>query len=224
VELGTLLELLYSARDRSTTVQATVRRRHRQARELELMRARGLWRDLPPIPPEEGAWGEASELVETTTRLWAARPDWLRWESTFSGNPAGAQTSVGVKAGELFWHRFGGGEIRTNENRAGRGTMTTSEELSLDPSALLAAYRFEIGPEATLVGRRGIEIAAQRRVGAHRHAYGLLGDELALVIDEERGVLLRSAVVVEGEEISSVEIVEIVFDEPISGELFRPLK
>lgn len=222
--LGALLELLYSARERSKTVQAVVRRRHRQARELELLRARGLWRDLPPIPPEEGDWGEPSEVVETTTRLWAARPDRLRWESTFSGNPSGARTSVGVKEGELFWHRFGDGEIRSNETRRGRGTMTASEELLIDPSPLLADYRFDIGSAATLIGRRGIEIAAHRRVGAHSHDFGLLGDELALVVDEERGVLLRSAVVVEGEEISTSDVIEITFDEPISGELFRPLK
>ncbi len=224
MELGTLLELLYSAGDRSKTVRATVHRRHRQARELELMRARGLYRDPPPIPPEEGSWGEPSDVIETTTRVWAARPYWLRWESTFSGNEAGAGTSVGVKEGELFWHRFDDGEVHSNESREGRGMMTVSEEVLLDPSPLLGTYRFAIGSPATVIGRRAVEVAAHRRVDAHPHEFGPLGEELALVVDEERGVLLRSAVVVEGEEISSSEIVEITFDEPLSAALFRPLE
>jgi hypothetical protein len=224
MELGTLLELLYSAAGGSKTVEATVRRRHRQARELELLRARGLYRDPPPIPPEEGFWGEPSDVIETTTRLWAARPYWLRWESTFSGNEAGASTSVGVKEGELFWYRFDHGDVESNEHDELRGMMTVSEELLLDPSPLLGAYMFGIGSPTTLIGRRGVEVVARRRVNAHPHEFGPLSSELALIVDEERGILLRSAVVVDREEISSSEIVEIAFDEPISPELFRPLR
>ena len=224
MELGTLLELLYSARDRSQTIRVTIRRRNRQARERELLRARGLYRDPPPIPPEEGTWGKPSEVIETTTRVWAARPYRLRWESTFNGDDIGERTTVGVKEGELFWSRFGDGDVHTNEQRPLSGTMTTDEERLLDPSALLGVYRFETKSQTTLLGRPGIEVIAHRRVGIHGHEFGPLGDELALVVDEERGVLLRSAVIVEGEEISFSEIVEIAFDEPISAELFRPLR
>jgi hypothetical protein len=224
MELGTLLELLYSARDRSQTVRATIRRRHRQARELGLLRAYGLYRDPPPIPPEEGSWGAPSDVIETTTRVWAARPYWLRWESTFAADGMAKRTSVGVKEGELFWQTFGDGEVHTNEQRPMGGTMTTDEERLLDPSVLLGVYRFEMKSPAALLGRPSIEVIARRRLGVHGHEFGLLGDELQLVVDEERGVLLRLAVIVEGEEISLSEIVEIAFDEPISADLFRPLR
>jgi hypothetical protein len=229
MRLPTLLEVLYSASDRSKTVQATIHHQHWQARELELLQARGLYRDPPPIPPEEGSWEEPSEVIETTTRVWAAHPDRLRWESTFSGDTfsgdrfAGS-TSVGVKQGELFWHRFGDGELQSNEHREGGGTMTASEERLLDPSPLLGTYRFDIGSPTMLIGRRGIEAAAHRRLGAHPDEFGPLADELALVVDEERGVLLRAAVVVESDEVSFSEITEIVFDEPIPPEMFRPLQ
>jgi outer membrane lipoprotein-sorting protein len=223
MELGTLLELLYSARDRSQTVRAIIRRVHRQARELELLRARGLYRDPPPIPAEEGSWGAPSNVIETTTRVWAARPHWFRWESTFGGGIA-ERTSIGVKEGELFWQTFGDGEVHTNEQRPMGGTMTTDEERLLDPSALLGIYRFETGSPTVLLGRPSIEVTARRRVGVHGHEFGPLSDELELVVDEERGVLLRLAVIVEGEEISLSEVVEVAFDEPISAELFRPLR
>ena len=225
MELPSLLELLYSASDRSRTVRATVRRRNRQAREVELLRARGFMRELPPIPPEEGSWGQPPEVIETTTHVWAARPYGLRWESTFTGDGVSWRTSVGVKEGELFWQRFGeNDEVHTNEGREGHGTMTTDEERLLDPSSLLGVYRFEITGETTRLGRPAVEVRARRRLGAHAHEFGPLSDELALVVDIERGVLLRVAVVVEGEELSFSEIEEIVFDEHISSELFGPLR
>lgn len=222
MELGTLLELLYSARDRSQTIRATIRRRHRQAKELELLRARGLYRDPPPIPPEEGTWGTPSDVIETTTRVWAARPYRLRWESTFNGDGIDKRASVGVKEGELFWSRFADGEVHTNEQRPMSGTMTTDEERLLDPSALLGLYRFETKSQTALLGRPSMEVIARRRLGVHGHEFGPLSDELALIVDDERGVLLRLAVVVEGEEISFSEIVEIAFDEPISAEAVPP--
>jgi hypothetical protein len=224
MELPALLELLYSASERSRTVRATVHRRHDHARERALLRARGLYRDPPPIPPEEGSWGETAEVLETTTRLWAARPDRFRWESTFRGSIMGGRTSVGVKAGGLFWQRLGDGEVQTNEGRQGSGTLSTVEERLLDPSPLLGVYRLEPRAPITRLGRRGRQVSAQRRFAFGDRAFGPLDEDLALVVDEERGVLLRAAVVVEGEEVSFCEVTEIAFDEPVPPELFQPLR
>lgn len=223
MELAGLLELLYSATDRSRTVRSTVHRVTYQAREIELLRARGLYRDPPPIPPEEGSWGEPAGVIEATTRLWAARPYWLRWESSFTGDGSDERTSVGVKDRELFWHRFADGDVHTNEGREDRGTMTTDEELLLDPSPLLGAYTFEIRGPTTSLERTGFLVLATRRFGAHTRALGRLSDELALVVDEERGVLLRAAAIVDSEELSYSEMVQVAFDEYVAPELFRPL-
>jgi hypothetical protein len=112
------LELLYSARDRSRTVHATIHRRSHPARDPELLRARGLYRDPPAIPKEEGAAGGAPPtIVETTTQLWAARPDRLRWEPVVRGYGPDELASVVVKQGEVFWERSGDGDLHTNENR-----------------------------------------------------------------------------------------------------------
>jgi outer membrane lipoprotein-sorting protein len=224
MDLAALLELLYSASDRSRTVRATVHRRNDHAREIDLLRARGLYRDPPPIPPEEGSWGTPDQVIESTTHLWAARPYWLRWETTFSGSGVSGGASVGVKEGELFWHQFRDGQVRSNERREGSGTMSTEEERLLDPSALLGAYRFDVSGETAVLDRAAVEVAATRRLGVHAHDFGLLAEELALLVDNERGVLLRVAVIVEGEEISVTEIREIAFDEHIPPELFRPLR
>jgi hypothetical protein len=71
--------------------------------------------------------------------------------------------------------------------------------------------------------RRAVDVTASRRPDARSHG-DLLSDQLALAVDEDRGVLLRAAVLVDGEELSSSEVVEIAFDEPIRPDLFRPLR
>jgi outer membrane lipoprotein-sorting protein len=224
VDLPTLLELLYSASDRSRTVTATVRRTSRQRRELEILRLRGLYRDPPPIPAEEGSWGTPSDLIEIETRLWWARPDWLRWETTFAGDGKPYQTSVGVKHGEVFWSRFGDREgVHTNEGRPRHGTMSTDEERLLDPAPLLGAYRFMLGHSTERLGRPAIVVEASRRSEVEFRAFGPLADRLRLVLDQERGILLRAAVIAEDEEITFSEIVDLAFDESISPELFEPL-
>ena len=223
MELPALLELLYSATDRSRTVCATVHRVTDQARELDLLKARGLYRDPPQIPPEEGSWDQSSiGIIEATTRLWAVRPQRLRWETTFTVDGMNERTSVGVKDRELFWQHLGDGEIHTNEGREDKSTMTTAEELLLDPSSLLGSYRFEIRGATSLLDRAGWSVAGSRRVGVH--AVGNFSDELAFVVDEQRGVLLRVAAVVDGEELSHSEMLEVAFDEDVAPDLFRPLR
>jgi len=224
MELESLLELLYSARDRSRTVRATVHRVNYQARERDLLKARGLYRDPPPIPVEEGSWGQPSTVIEATTRLWAARPDRLRWETTIAGEGMNERTGVGVKDRERYWQRFGDGEVDTNEGREKSHRMTIGEELLLDPSPLLGSYTFEIRGETFLLGRAGRSVTASRRFGAQAHAFGQFSDELALVVDEERGILLRVAVLVDGQELSYSEMLEVAFDEVVAPEFFSPLR
>jgi hypothetical protein len=226
MELPALLELLYSATDRSRTVCATVHRVNDQARELDLLKARGLYRDPPQIPPEEGSWSQPSRvrLIEATTRLWAARPHRLRWETTFTVDGMSEQTSVGVKDRELFWQRLGDDEVDTNEGRAAKSTMTTAEELLLDPSPLLGSCRFEIRGATSVLDRAGCSVTASRRVGARPRTFGRFSDELAFVVDQQRGVLLRVAAVADGEELSYSEMLEVAFDEDVAADLFLPLR
>lgn len=224
MELAALLELLYSASERSRTVRATVHRVTHQARELDLLRARGFYRGPPPIPPEEGSWGTPADVIEATTRLWIARPYWLRWETTSNCEDEGRRTSVGVKDRELFWSRFGDGEVHTNEGQEHEHTMTTDEELLFDPSPLLGTYTFAVQGATRSLHRAAWSVAASRRFAAHEHRFGPLSDELSLVVDEQHGVLLRVGVIVDGEEISHSSVTQLSFDEPVAPELFRPLR
>jgi hypothetical protein len=101
--------------------------------------------------------------------------------------------------------------------------MSIEEERLLDPSPMLGTYRFDVSGTTAVLDRAAVEVVATRRIGGHYRDFGPLADELALLVDNERGVL-RVAVIVEGEEIAVTEIREIAFDESIQPELFRPLR
>jgi hypothetical protein len=224
MELAALLELLYTARDRSRTVQATVRRHSDEALLREALRKRGMYQDPPPIPPEEGEWGNAPDRIETITRLWAARPDWLRWETELVVDGEAAGRDVGVKQGEVFWTLDPLGGVHTNEGERGRHRRTASAEPLLDPAPLLGAFRFEPGDEVTAVGRAGVRVRARPRTGGHAHELGHFADALELVVDRDRGLLLDVSERLDGSEITRHEMLELTLDEPIDPALFRPLR
>jgi hypothetical protein len=60
-----------------------------------------------------------------------------------------------------------------------------------------------------------------RKTEHHRlHSFPRWGDELRCSIDGERGILLRSATLLDGDEFRSGELSDLVFDQPIPPETF----
>jgi hypothetical protein len=91
-----------------------------------------------------------------------------------------------------------------------------------DPSLLLAQLEVEATGRADVTGRQAILVRATRRgrewhgpaglpEGAHHHE---------LAVDAERGVLLRTVSVLDGQEFHSNEVLEIAFDEPFPEDTF----
>jgi hypothetical protein len=222
MERADLLELLYSASDRSQMVRATVTRWSDDARLRELLRARGEYRDPPPIPPEEGSWGEPPTRIEVTTKIWTARPDRLRWESEYVADGSLSSKELGVKDGDLYWVQSEIGGFQSNESAPHGSTTSRLEERLLDPAPLLGSFRVEAGKETSCLGRAAIRVRAIPRPGQWSHDFSRVLDELELVVDRERGVLLRVSERATGDEIARSEIVELAFDEPVAAELFRP--
>ena len=100
-------------------------------------------------------------------------------------------------------HRYRRRLRRANErwrqgSRAVRACFADGEVQSNDSSPLLGAYTFEIRGDDDSVLCHGFTPlrCANARLGR-------LSDELALVVDEERGILLRVVVVVGVEELST---------------------
>ena len=178
-----------------------------------------MYRDPPPIPPEEGTWGQLPDVIESTTRVWVAHPYWWRSETTF-----GADTTILVKDADVFWQREANGDVHSNEQREHGGWTTVVEERLLDPAPLIGIYRLARQGETMLLGRKAVEVTAIPRHRDLSHDFGTLADELALAVDSERGILLRAAVTVDGEVLSTYEVTEIAFDEHISPDLFKLLR
>jgi hypothetical protein len=225
MEATDVLEVLYSASERSRTVRATVRRWSDDARLREILRARGEYRDPPAIPPEEGSWGEPPNRIEVTTRLWTAQPNRLRWESEYVADGSLSGKELGVKEGEVYWvqHKIGEiDDVQSNEEAPYGSTTSRLEERLLDPAPLLGGFRVEPREDTTCLGRAAILVRAVPRPSQWSTDFVRAIDELELVVDRERGVLLRISELAAGDEIARSEIIELAFDEPVVADLFLP--
>ena len=102
--------------------------------------------------------------------------------------------------------------------------MTESWEPLLDPAPLLGALRVERGGEARCAGRDAIRVTGTPR-SRHEHGLQVLGffgaDELELLVDAERGIVLRADARSQGESFAVWEAREVAVDEPVPDELLR---
>lgn len=245
-ELGELLELLYGARSRFRTARGVLRSRHSSRLMHEAMlrentrrtRGRGGSRSSLVMFATGGDGAEESpDLVEDRIRFWLEPPDRLREET--EAQPPRASRVV-VLDGELWWtysrdwgamSNVGLSEEEASHMSAGGGEAFRS---LLDPSGLGGALeidRVDVADDRLLVCARPRDDLED----FHRHTQLHLlsgADELELVVDRERGVVLRLAGYLDGQELSVAEFEELVFDEvfpegtfvfvPPPGEEVRP--
>jgi hypothetical protein len=219
-ELGDLLELLHLARDRWTTVRVTIRAwRHHQ-------RTMGAWE----------AWQESSQGQSSThfalvgdddtpepetsgaiARLWIDG-DRVREERE------GDFPYLGIRVGRLWWHYDEMNGAISNKDNPEHGSGVGEEyRYLLDPSGISGGVRFEIDGHAKVAGRGGIRVRAFPRPTDHPHHELHLphgADEHELVVDRERGVVLRLASRFRGEDFYVVEMLDVGFDATFEKDLF----
>jgi outer membrane lipoprotein-sorting protein len=218
-ELGDFLELMQGARSHFRSARALVRQWQRVGLRR---RAFERWAE------EEGATLYAAardprgptETAEARTRLWVE--SWSRFREEHEGDLGGAR--VGIRDGQQWWMYSPDVGAITNEGdplrESGIGQLA---EQMLDPAPLLAILDFELRPEAEVAARR-----AFRAVGLPRRRLRRLpgpglpegADEHELLVDAERGALLRIASRVDGQEFAVTEMIEVTFDETFPPETF----
>ncbi len=228
-ELGDLLELMHDARNRWRTVRATVRRwRHHKLSELAWKRyeERASRAGSTTTIALQYAFGSGDaepepETSESITRVWI---DGERAREEHDGDWG---PRLGVRVGDVWWsydeHSGAISNQQTPEVRSGIG-----EELRrfLDPTRLMGALDFELLGRITLAGRPAIRIRALARdAGAGPEWEPMIdlplgADVYEIVLDEERGVLLKLAAQVDGQEFNVIEVAEIGFDEEFPPETF----
>jgi outer membrane lipoprotein-sorting protein len=215
-QLGEVLELMTRAGSSFRTVRATVRRwQHRERFERAYGRyleaARGsvavvsFSDEDDQVPPEE--W----EVVE---RLWWERPNRMRRES---------ESTVTVTDGASGTHYVPGFGSVVHELE--HGQAAEPPDPLFDPVALLASADLELLGRTVAAGREAIRVRALPRSGDEDWAdfWGMTGgaDEYELLVDAERGVLLRTEARLEGEPVGVTELLEVAFDEQFPEGTFR---
>jgi outer membrane lipoprotein-sorting protein len=165
-----------------------------------------------PPPPES----------EERLRVWLQRPDRMREElTTATGFPQGDSTVVQV--GPTWWmldERGASSNERSPEVQHGShlsGAM-------LNPAYLLAMREFEITGHVVHGGREAIRVLSHviPRDSFLPETFWPVHDAWPqeLLVDAERGVLLRSVSLLDGEPFAITEFLSIHFDEAIPEERF----
>jgi len=174
---------------------------------------------VPRVPPaaEDGL----PRFAVAMRRVWASKP--YRWRIEFEG-PEGANVFVG----DLAWSE----PPRSAPNAPGRPrkeqlpdalaleAMDGTVACTFDPRIVIdELFVTRVLGRAEHAGRDAVRILAVDDHGPN----GLLGwgaDDYELLVDAERGVLLRSAARTKGEEFQVTEVLEMAFDEELSDDIF----
>ena len=227
-DLADLLELMHTSIRRWETIRASGWEwRH-------LARSRRAWERL--IPPEgsrgvvsEGrSEGPEPEEARETWRLWVAQPDKVRTEFMVGDN-----TVTAVIIGDTWWSWSPSREVTTNQGDPHHSHGRGSGDALLDPSSILPAVELLLAGRSTFIGRPAVDVRAtpsaiddnEEESSDWRHATYQLGggaDEYALLVDAERGVVLRSEARIGGSPFRIIEMETVAFDVEFGEDLFAP--
>lgn len=233
-DLGELLELLYDARHRYRTVRGLVVQRHsmRLRREaIKRVQARQRRRGGGSVSVRMMyAWGagdepEPPDLQVERTRFWSEPPDRLR-EEVESEEPHRERTTV--IDGELWWTytpEWGAvSNAALDEEERGRHGFGSGEQYRtlLDPSGLPAVLELgEIEADGGVLRVRARPRDDLDRMHGSFFVHLPHGaDAFEIVVDRERGVVLRLTAYLDGEELDVTELAEVAFDEDFPSGTF----
>jgi len=160
-----------------------------------------------------------SGTQEATARLWIERPG--RFREEYGGR---SSLHVTISDGETLWRRaprLGPFRERISEES---GLMVT--ELLVDPAPLVTGLVLELLGDTQHAGRHAHHVRGvppQHVCWDDWHdLYGLApgADEYSLLIDADRGTLLRAGALLDGTEFAFSDVEEISFDEDLPPDRF----
>lgn len=217
---GDLVELMHGASGRVSSVRAIIvdRRRpellerafRRFAERVEFARGGGYFH----VPLGGVAPGEQAEEHVWRIALFA-EPGRFRQER---GGPDAE--SVLVVDGERWWDWSPAFGLRSHEFE--RGVSYDGGLDLLDPSQFLSGFSLEPLGEAVVAGRSARRVRVRSTGGfANRPLVLDPGvEEAEVLLDAERGLILRRAALVDEEEASVLEVEQIAYDEELPPETF----
>ncbi len=226
LELGVLLVLLSRAHRSFRTLRAELRvwRHHERLHEAytrrNAERRDGTGMVQIAFGSSQGTAPQPSES-EDRIRLWLAPPDRLREEavSGWTGEPT---ESLLVQVADTWWSFDPRVGAMTNDGSPRHQHGTQVDALMLDPAQLSVSHELRILGRTMHAGRNAIRVEAlpARRARVLPEPASDGGWPLDVLVDAERGVLLRSAGLLDGEPFILSEVVSVAFDEALPDELF----
>jgi outer membrane lipoprotein-sorting protein len=152
-------------------------------------------------------------------RVWMAKP-W-KWRVETSMPAERHLALVIVNSGE-WWLSDGASEVATNQGSVTRTRDATGLDrrliAMLFPDSILQAHVFETLGEKAVAGRRAQEVKAIP--SAAEPSCWPTADEVRLVVDHERGVILNWVAYSDGSPYAGMSMQKTEFDQTIAEELF----
>jgi hypothetical protein len=228
-DLGDLLELMFTAHSRVTSVRATL---HEWADTALWQESSRRWAEQGTpgsraVMALEGEDSAAPQTQEHRHRVWheASGP---RWRVEYDGTWG---EMLVVLDGAHWWGSDGRGGYVTNigpdgniAGEVGGRLPTRFIGLIFDPASLLASTTLEPGGRTEIAGRPAIEATAHWRRGIDLgHIDWPYADELRIAIDPEFGLMLKFEAVLDGEPFIRWVAEQIAFNEALPDEVFAPL-
>ena len=217
-ELGDVLELMHGARGRWRTARFVVRdwtdmAISQEAHERVMQRQSGggsvrqtmigFGGPVPPLPDE----------MVITSRVWVEGGRY-RAETEQQG-----QASVTVTDGEQVWYWNQGMGAVVHD----AGNSTSGWEAILDPREFLVGGDLEPAGHREVIGRHALVVEGRVSAGEPFRPFDAIrlgATEFELLIDAERGIVLRTEARLDGRPFHVRELLEVAFDEPLPDETF----
>jgi hypothetical protein len=223
-ELGDLLELLHTSDRRWQTVRMAGREWRHEARLLEAFHREVAGRRGAVAMYGHGAGAPKPIEREDRWALWVAPEGRVRAEFSVE-----EEEMVAVLRGNQWWHwsPSTGGQTNAADPSGGGSHGTGPGAALLETAGILPALSFEITGGAEAAGRSAFAVRATP-IPSKRDLHGLSGlhgigsgaDEYRLLVDAERGVLLRAGALLGGEPFRLLKVNQIGFDEELPTETF----
>jgi outer membrane lipoprotein-sorting protein len=219
-ELGELLELMYGARGRWRTAQFVVRdwtetAGSQEAHDRVMERQGGGGGSVGQYMVGFGSLGAPAlpdEMV-MTSRVWVEGRKY-RAETEQQGH-----ASVTVSDGERIWHWSPGTGALVHD----AGNSSSGWEAILDPRGTLAVGDLESVGRREVIGRTALVVHGRLDDGEPLRPFDGIpfgATDFELLVDAERGVVLRAEARLDGRPFQVREVLEITFDEPLPEETF----
>ncbi len=207
MKLEDVLELMHLARRQYTTIEARIRHRFEPAL-VEAHRSN----DVGPATL-------AQAQVEAVDHVWFQSP--VRWRVDAESGPGAGLVSI--HDGEQTFRNFRFEDLGEGSGRgAYLGGPETYRQVMWEPNMLIPEMWLEPHESVRVAGREAVRVSGQPRPTSHDYiVLWPSADRYELVVDLERGILLRLALFVRGREAKSDEVLAVRFDEPLTEELMR---